>query len=467
MPNLTIRNLTNTPLKITHTSRFPTPQPPKPAPITPKNFTDVGNLTHNFTSLLSKTPLSNVISPRSPSSSQLAENSKAFESKDVDITVDAFTGKDTGIALKADDILRIEFEIPGTPKKFRIDLPTGKKLEPTVSPRGDVGDAKLSAVFHRGRSHLALVSSAALDSWMGKLPDNTPLAALSMPGTHNSPTCHVALPSVRCQAVSVTSQLNNGIRFLDVRVQPDGRNLTLVHGAFPISLSGSKPLGDLVKDCYDFLSKHPSETVIVSLKREGRGETNDEDFSKAIKSEIVDKNKDRWYTHPNLPDLKNSRGKCVLFRRFKIHGDLKKEHDNKGWGVNAEHWAYNTPNDTRGAICVQDFCEVLETENIEKKVTYVKEHLERSCLQTHPTPPANKLYVNFLSASNFWKVGCWPDRIAAKINPQVCEHLAITHKVEKGHASTGVVVLDFVGDDGNWSICKLVVGMNQGLLMSR
>ena len=56
---------------------------------------------------------------------------------------------------------------------------------------------------------------------MSKLKDETPLSALSIPGTHNSPTHHTALPSVRCQAVGVKEQLNNGVRFLDLRVQPE------------------------------------------------------------------------------------------------------------------------------------------------------------------------------------------------------------------------------------------------------
>ena len=150
-----------------------------------------------------------------------------------------------------------------------------------------------------------------------------------------------------------------------------------------------------------------------------------------------------------------------MFRRYALDEALKREHEGRGYGIDAETWQYNTPNATIPAgICVQDFCEVLETENIKTKLQFVKDHLERSRDGNEPT-----LYLNFLTASNFWKIGCWPDRIAAKILPDVVEHLAVGHRVDGGDATTGVVVTDFVGGEGGWAVFRLVVGMNAALLV--
>jgi 1-phosphatidylinositol phosphodiesterase len=75
------------------------------------------------------------------------------------------------------------------------------------------------------------------------------------------------------------------------------------------------------------------------------------------------------------------------------------------------------------------------------------------------------LFINFMSGSNFWKVDTWPERIAAKINPAITEYLAVDSKVEGGNSGTGILIYDFAGQDGNWAISKLVVGINGGLLV--
>ncbi|KAA8913502.1 PLC-like phosphodiesterase [Sphaerosporella brunnea] len=467
-PNLTIRNLTSMPLKITHTSRYPPPRR-APEPITGRNLTDISNLANNLGTFLRRSPIS-------VSSAQLAKNAKLFEETDVAVEIAVYTGRDAGFALgDGAAVLRLDFEVVehnGAVGKFRVELVHAEEgAEMNVVPLngGGGGGISLACILHRKRNHLALLSTAEMKAWMGKLKDSTHLGELSIPGTHNSPTYHLALPSVRCQEVSVREQLENGVRFLDVRAQPDGKEIVLVHGAFPIALSGKKTLKDLLKECYDFLQAHKSETIIVSLKREGHGKWDEGEFSKVIKTQVIERNIDMWYVEPEMPRLEKCRGKCILFRRYHLDDSLKSEHGGKGYGINAEAWDYNTPNYTTPSnICVQDFCEVLETQNIDKKIGYVKDHLERSCTQIAAAGKEGKeppLFINFLSASNFWKVGTWPEKVAAKINPAICEHLAVDHRVEGGNAGTGVVITDFVGEDRNFALFKLVVGMNGGLLV--
>ena len=78
--------------------------------------------------------------------------------------------------------------------------------------------------------------------------------------------------------------------------------------------------------------------------------------------------------------------------------------------------------------------------------------------------------MNFLSASNFWKVGTWPEKIAAEVNPAVVEHLCHKHMVKQdggvkeGDWSTGILVADWVGLDGDWDLVRAVVGMNGKLM---
>lgn len=484
MVNLTVRNLTSTPLKITHTSRFPTAKPPGPKPITKDNLKDVGNIArnvaHRVTGLFRRSPITKVIPQlrQKPRSKEIAENAKASEEQDVNVDIGTYSARDTGFNLD-DSTLRLEFEVTEggggevhQAKRFRVDVAPAGGLELQVYARGDVGGTSLVGVFHKNRNHLAIVSNASLDGWMGRLPDDTYLGALSMPGTHNSPACYPALPSVRCQAVGIAEQLQNGIRFFDIRVQPPdkcGKELTLVHGAFPIALSGPKKLSEALDEFYRFLDANRQEVLVISLKREGHGETNDEAFSKQVAEEVVGKSSAHWYVETSIPTLGRARGRCVLFRRYTLHPDLQREHGGQGYGINAESWAYNTPNfTTPSQICVQDFSEVMETKNIDNKIQYVKEHLERCGTQLATAERERReppLFVNFLSASNFWNVNCWPDRIAAKINPAICEFLAVEHRANDGDADTGIVICDFVGEGHNWTVCRLVVGMNGALLV--
>lgn len=175
-------------------------------------------------------------------------------------------------------------------------------------------------------------------SWMSQLPSSTPLTALSIPGTHNSPCYFHALPSVRCQAVSIAQQLSNGIRFLDIRVQPstnpDNDKLILVHGAFPISLNGRKAFRSCVLGpVKEFLKECPSETVILSVKREGTGKGTDESLSEILFRHYVVKEEGLWWADESIPSLGEARGKIVLLRRFKVH-------DEGVWGIDGEYWAY-------------------------------------------------------------------------------------------------------------------------------
>ncbi|RPA77118.1 PLC-like phosphodiesterase, partial [Ascobolus immersus RN42] len=322
------------------------------------------------------------------------------------------------------------------------------------------------------QSHISFVSTSKLHEWQSRLSDITSISSMSIPGTHNSPTCHVALPSVRCQAVGITAQLRNGVRYFDIRAQPDGKNMLLVHGVFPISLGGNKYLRDVLKEFYEFLDANPSEVLIVSLKREGPGKATDEQFSVLLRDEYVNKRADRWWTGNRIPNLGETRGRCILFRRFKLDRSIK------DWGINAETWKYNTPDDLlkndggQSWVRVQDFCEVLDTvdSNIKTKQKYVREQLERSeklqsCLDGRPLQKGSgdkvPITLNFLSAANFWNVNCWPDRIAAKLNPFTMEYLQVSHATKgNGDGSTGIVVCDFVGENGNWDLVDLVVAMN-------
>ena len=438
----------------------------------------ISNVTNGVTSLWK-----NATSPAVP---PMSNPTKGFLAQDVSIIIEPFQSLKTDIKSHGpNQSLRLTFETEG--ERHRLDLPTLIPKSMLLTPLNQSPKFTYTAIHLLEYSHLTLYSSANLSSWMRFLKDDNPLSALSIPGTHNSPTCHRAFPSVRCQATSPPEQLDNGVRFFDIRVQPENpenlsKELLLVHGAFPISLTGSKYFSNLLKEVYAFLERNSSETVIMSIKREGTGSATDAHLSRILRDYYAG-DPARWFTAPRIPYLGEARGKIVLIRRFALEDQLKQEWGGAGWGIDAQEWADNTPNATcpSGDICVQDFYEVLETINIEKKIKYAEEHLERAsrCRWALPSEdhhasaslPKQPFYINFLTASNFWKVGCWPEKIAARINPAIVKFLCLKHNEnestgpEPGDGSTGIVVCDWVGHKANWDLVKCIVAMNARLMV--
>ncbi|PHH80078.1 hypothetical protein CDD80_2920 [Ophiocordyceps camponoti-rufipedis] len=333
---------------------------------------------------------------------------------------------------------------------------------------------RLTVVYFPSAAVVAILSSASLESWMADVDDSWPLSVLSIPGTHNSPTCYRALPSVRCQAVGVPAQLRNGIRFLDIRVSanPNDATLTLVHSIWPISLTGSKHLRPLVQDLYRFLDSNPSETILVSIKREGRGQATDGEMARHLKRDYVDARPDRWWTHAEIPTLGLARGKLVLIRRFDTDDDMR------SWAIDAHQWPDNCSDGAggNGRFRIQDFYEVAHSQAVDSKIAFCHSQLERAAAEelfvgettTTTMPP---FFVNFLSASNFFNASCWPERIAAKVNPAAVEYLCVKHgeegrgpqKLKVGAAGTGIVVTDWVGAHDDWDLVRCIVGMNARL----
>lgn len=188
IPLLTLRNLTTNLIELKLLERFEAPR-----------IVDNGSRS-NFT-MLTKTfsgLMSNITSPSSP---ELALKAESFSHQDVSVPIGSFETKTTDIESDGKGVLRLTFEVEG--QRYRVDTPTPSQRSTVLTPLSPNPRFEFTAIYLPETAHLSIFSSAKLESWMSKLKDETPLSALSIPGTHNSPTCHTALPSVRCQAVNV------------------------------------------------------------------------------------------------------------------------------------------------------------------------------------------------------------------------------------------------------------------------
>lgn len=146
--------------------------------------------------------------------------------------------------------------------------------------------------------------------WMKHMPDNVSLAALSIPGTHDTLTHHLgeSHPRLQCQSIDLETQLAAGIRYIDVRarlnvsrsshrlnyrheddeveeINPDfddqnfngveehldvddenwPGNLLIFHG----SAYTGYTFTDVMNTVFNFLDNHPTEIIIMRLQKEG------------------------------------------------------------------------------------------------------------------------------------------------------------------------------------------------------
>ena len=503
---LTIRNLTSSPITLIRTERFQDP-----------NTLQSKSNGYVFGS-------SNITST-TPTSPELGEHAQSFNKQDLNVRLEPFEAYTLGPHQTRQNL--DESELSRMTLRLTIEADRGERFRidthPSYTQRSSQSFTALSAgtvtsptaLFHPSRPvpHLTIHTNhlQTYTTWMKELPDNLPISAISIPGAHNSHTHYRALPSVRCQVVDIQKQLDNGVRFLDIRLQPvhatdaSKKDLYLVHGAFPISLTGPKYFEPILQTCYDFLSTHPSETLIISLKREGVGSATDEHLAHILETHYIAPHASKWYTGTTIPYLGSVRGKLILLRRYTTSPATSyKGLDATSWPHNATHALF--PASSTPTFCLQDFCEVLHQNLIRTKIQHCNDHLVRAAQCHHHIPGVNTdprnpvspapLYLNFLSASNFWKRSCWPQVIAREVNRRMEEWLCEGHGLEgcgvaattrfpevnvggqdgagegvvrrrlrDGDAGTGVVVMDGLGENGDWELVRLVVGMNMGVLM--
>ncbi len=275
-------------------------------------------------------------------------------------------------------------------------------------------------------------------SWMGQLPDDVYLSEISIPGTHDSCSENVTLGYVmRCQNTSIAEQLDNGYRYLDLRLAVDesdsGNKIKLVHNFANCHKTGNLfseyiYLQDVCEDIYDFLQNHSSETVILNMKIED-DEHSVSDIQKMLFEEIK-ANSDYWYTEDTIPTLGDVRGRIVLATRFKDEAGIGTTGLNMIWSEQDE----TTPVDIPYELYVCDSYRLWVQDrykySVENKYEAVVDGLE-NC-----EADDNTFFLNFVSTSGDGAIG-HPQGYAKTLND-----LLLNYDL-KDNTSYGIIIVDF------------------------
>ncbi|MBV7515679.1 phosphatidylinositol-specific phospholipase C domain-containing protein [Pseudomonas sp. PDM25] len=106
--------------------------------------------------------------------------------------------------------------------------------------------------------------STPLNKWMSRIGDGMNLSMMTILGTHNSCAFHEKAGIGRCQHYSLTTQLNMGVRYLDIRCCVSGGVFLIHHG----SIYEEMNFDDVMSECLGFLAAYPSETIFMRIKQE-------------------------------------------------------------------------------------------------------------------------------------------------------------------------------------------------------
>jgi 1-phosphatidylinositol phosphodiesterase len=306
-----------------------------------------------------------------------------------------------------------------------------------------VGAGLGDAAFGISHASIAMGAPSLLyDSWMGGIPDDVLLSQLTIPGTHESCCLGAGGPLVQCQNRSITDQLNNGIRFLDIRVRRYKSGFTIHHGP----VYQGKTLTDVLNECIPFLRQHPSECIIISIKaEEGNGglfdppppynptySTIGETFEKTYTKWYYDNGNEEvplWYFQDDNPHLGQVRGRIVLFNRFQDYKEIV--------GVGPYTWPDNATFDGLGYSCdylVEDKYKVPTPFDIGKKKEAIWRHMKSAAKGAK----MKSWSITFTSGSS---LAACPILVASQVNKWL--HSIPSSLNPNEHNRIGIVPMDF------------------------
>ncbi|WP_075091039.1 phosphatidylinositol-specific phospholipase C domain-containing protein [Haloferula sp. BvORR071] len=226
---------------------------------------------------------------------------------------------------------------------------------------------------------LPLCADAAGNNWLTPLDGNLQLSQFSIPGTHDSGALVEPVSgTAKCQNLSITDQLNAGVRFLDIRCRHINDGFAIHHGQVYQNMN----FQDVLNATIGFLNSNPGETVIMSVKEEYTASGNTRSFESTFDSYVAG-NPSKWVLGSAIPTLTQARGKIVLFRRFGASTTPK--------GIDASNWPDNTTFSTGGTLRVQDNYNV---SNNDTKWNQIQQLLNEARYGGPGT-----LYVNFSSGT--------------------------------------------------------------------
>lgn len=184
---------------------------------------------------------------------------------------------------------------------FFINSAFGNVLEGEMEPGYDV------SYLHD--SHAGYTNAR----WMKHIPNQTSISELSIPGTHNSLSLYGGnIPQT--QTLSISSQLEMGIRFLDVRFKYSNGLLRAYHGP----ILQHQTFDELLSTVSVFLSDNNTEVILIRMQNEAGAENHQVAFEERFRTVLEQYIHNNYIPQSNNFKIGDARGKFVFIRDFNV-----------------------------------------------------------------------------------------------------------------------------------------------------
>ncbi|MGF6981755.1 1-phosphatidylinositol phosphodiesterase [Paraburkholderia atlantica] len=277
--------------------------------------------------------------------------------------------------------------------------------------------------------------------WMSTIDGSRLLSALTLPGSHDTCAYTVDDRLARTQHAALDDQLHHGVRVLDIRCRHDRDRFAIHHGGISLALS----FDDVIRTCAQFLARHPSESIVMSVKDEWPASDCVRAFAATFEWYVERHAAVRWHLASELPLLEAVRGSIVLLRRFA---------SDKPLGIDLTAWPDNATfdiDDVPAPFTIQDEFRVPVPASIAYKWRAID-----SLLDLAPGLCDERWVINFCSGTGMAAppvvVACG-DTQHRGIHDQLAERLATRP------GPSGTLLLDFC-DWQDWRLVDALIDCN-------
>lgn len=283
----------------------------------------------------------------------------------------------------------------------------------------------------------AVPSEIKGNNWMKYIDDNRPFLSLLLVGTHDAAT-YGNSGIAQCQGVDIKSQLNSGVRSLDLRPKKnkDNNDIYIYHGIASTGVLMSQVFDNTI----EFLKENPQETVLFLIKDENSKGGKDINLPMLA---LVTKYERYIYrtdvtTNTKLSDV---RGKIILLFRDELIANTNNLMYVGGWPDNTSYavkGVYKIPGGSNDNWSYKNlFITILEDNysrpDKDNKIKLYKNAIDESFKQ--------KIWnISYLSA-NGGLFGWTPWNYAYYINPRITSF----YRDEVDVNYNGVTFVDYAG----------------------
>lgn len=300
-----------------------------------------------------------------------------------------------------------------------------------------------------------LCTTARAENWMKYLPDETYVAVVSIPGSHDSATGNgMTLPTWgQTQDIDFGTQWSIGIRAFDLRPKVSDDHLQINHGILPTELR----FDDALYQLRDSLIKNPTEFAVIHLLY-ADGYNDDKDTYKTMLLELLGREDLKDYLVDFRADLTvgEMRGKMLLLSRDQydtkpVGGFFSNWCGYIDWNAqrNGKITGASTGTNATATLYMQDLAETHESGKLEEKMNAIRQMLDFST--THQTNNQSQIVWVYNFASAYSKV---TNLLGNKISladgyrdNATYTHATIIDYLSTHSGPTGIILMDYVGVD--------------------